>query len=222
MEYDTSPEGSASLLSKSFTISAKGVSILSESCSAVAATTSMARGIERCNISSTQLCLNSVGPTKLMMTSAGGSLPSAFLRPPPFLYEKPGIEHFSAKPSRHSWRAAPAMDLGTVTSRRTLQSPRSTFSTVISETPARTETARAAREGARARPARSADGGGTRLVRASAALAAIASVVFVRGRRAKGRRVCEDSRERRGFGGGASRGRARRCMRRGGDRNRSG
>ena len=63
----------------------------SESRSAVAATTSMARGIERCSISSTQLCLNSVAPTKLMMTSAGGSLPSAFLRPPPFLYEKPGI-----------------------------------------------------------------------------------------------------------------------------------
>ena len=51
----------------------------------MAETVSMATGIDTWSISSTHAEANSFAPTKLTMTDAGGSLPSPFLRPPPFL-----------------------------------------------------------------------------------------------------------------------------------------
>ena len=65
---------------------------------------------------------------------------SPFFRPPPFLYEKPGMFAFSAKPSRQAWYAAWRSDPGTRTSRRTLQSPRSCCLTVTSSAAAATVT----------------------------------------------------------------------------------
>ena len=65
--------------------SSNAVSMRSESCSAVAATVSMATGMDIWSTSSTHADENSFAPTKLTMTDAGGSLASPFLRPPPFL-----------------------------------------------------------------------------------------------------------------------------------------
>eukprot|EP00982_Pelagococcus_subviridis_P017802 31566-Pelagococcus_subviridis.AAC.12 len=67
------------------------------------------------------------------MTPAGGRTFAPFLRPPLFLYcANPGICVFSANPSRQFCRASVCTAVGTVTSRRTLQSPRSVCLTVTS------------------------------------------------------------------------------------------